>query len=472
VGAGARSSPDDCAAPRPTPSGSARWTRRATPRWPRPWPAVARGRAAPPDPRTVPGALRVIDVGETSVTLRFKGARGAAAYRVEAAGRDAGTDEGHHGRRPRSALRDDLHLHRPRPGSRERRLAAVAARPGPDPCLHGPTAPSAPAALNVGNVSDRGAALSWPVAKDPEGNLAGYVVYRDGVQLGRPLEPSYFASNLRPSASYTFTVRARDRAGHVSVTAASATVTTARPVQSAGRLHAFLLASTGDSFADLQANYSKVGVVYPTYFDVTPDGGIVGQDDPLVTRWAMLHGIKVMPRVHSQTTATLHAVLADPVVRSRLVANVVALAARHGYHGVNVDFEAGLAEDRDALTAFMQELSAGLHAQGQEVSMAVSPKYTNVTTGRAGFYDYNALVAAIDELFVMAWNQHWSTSKPGPLSSIAWYTRIADYLTTVGPPRRSPWARSSTAWTGRTPSTRRPTTARPPSPTSGRRCRP
>jgi spore germination protein YaaH len=56
-----------------------------------------------------------------------------------------------------------------------------------------------------------------------------------------------------------------------------------------------------------------------------------------------------------------------------------------------------------------------------------------VTTGRAGFYDYNALVAAIDELFVMAWNQHWSTSKPGPLSSIAWYTRIADYLTTVGP---------------------------------------
>ncbi len=47
---------------------------------------------------------------------------------------------------------------------------------------------------------------------------------------------------------------------------------TAEPVPTHGHVQAFLLASTDQSFRDLEAHYQQIGVVYPTYFDCGPGG--------------------------------------------------------------------------------------------------------------------------------------------------------------------------------------------------------
>ncbi len=43
-------------------------------------------------------------------------------------------------------------------------------------------------------------------------------------------------------------------------------------------MQAFLLASTDQSFYDLEAHYQQIGVVYPTYFDCGPGGDVTGSD--------------------------------------------------------------------------------------------------------------------------------------------------------------------------------------------------
>ena len=165
---------------------------------------------------------------------------------------------------------------------------------------------------------------------------------------------------------------AKDRAGHLSAPSSPLPVATLPPIPATGPLEAYLLASTDQSFDDLAAHYQQVSTIHPTYFEVRADGSLIGSDDPRITGFARLHGIRVEPRVESQSASVLHTVLTKPATAAALVANIAQVVAANGYDGANVDFESGAATDRDALTAFAGELADTLHAQGAAVSMAVS----------------------------------------------------------------------------------------------------
>ena len=63
--------------------------------------------------------------------------------------------------------------------------------------------------------------------------------------------------------------------------------------------------------------------------------------------------------------------------------------------------------------------------------MAIGAKTGATTTGRSGFFDYPALAAICDRLFVMAWDLHWSTSPAGAISDATWVQKIIAYIKTV-----------------------------------------
>jgi spore germination protein YaaH len=291
--------------------------------------------------------------------------------------------------------------------------------------------PIAPASLTASAVTSTSVALQWPPGSDPDGGLRGYVVARGGAELGRPIQTGFHVGNLAPATTYTFTVRSRDRAGRLSPGAASVTVTTSAPVPATGPLHAFLLASTDRSFQDAQAHYQQISVCYPTYYHVLGDDTLSGSDDPLITNWLRLRGIEVVPRVELSNRPLLHALLIDPAKRTRVATAIAARAAAHGYDGINLDFENGQIADRAFLTAFVQELATLLHEQGQTLSVDVRPKYRELATASQYFYDYNAIAAAADEVFVMAWDLHWSTSPAGAIADLVWVNRIMTYLDTL-----------------------------------------
>ena len=291
-------------------------------------------------------------------------------------------------------------------------------------------APDAPGNVHAITIADTSVALAWDVAHDPDGTVKRYAVYRNGVLLGQPSTTGFLASHLAPATSYAFTVVAIDGGGHQSG-ASALDLTTLAPLPATGPAYAYMLATTGASFEDLQRHYMQIAAVSPTYFHLGPDLAILGQDDPLVTGWARLRGIDVEPRVESQDPAILHALLSSPANRSDLIARISALVAENGYDGINIDFEAGAAADRPLLTAFASQLAQTLHAQGAKLTMAVAAKTGATLTGRAGFYDYPALAGIADRLFVMAWDLHWATSPSGPISDATWVAKIIKYITSV-----------------------------------------
>jgi len=104
------------------------------------------------------------------------------------------------------------------------------------------------------------------------------------------------------------------------------------------------------------------------------------------------------------------------------------LEAAEPYHGLQIDFENVPSRDGDAFLSFLKELRAGL---GQKMFTVALPARTR--TLRDDVYDYLTIKPYVDRIFVMAYDEHWSTSGPGPIASMDWCRRVAEYaIETVG----------------------------------------
>jgi uncharacterized lipoprotein YddW (UPF0748 family) len=90
------------------------------------------------------------------------------------------------------------------------------------------TPPSVPANLTATAVSSTRIDLSWDVSTDNIG-VAGYNVYRDGVQIGTSGTTNFSDVTCSPSTTYTYEVSAYDAAGNESAKSAPASATTFAP---------------------------------------------------------------------------------------------------------------------------------------------------------------------------------------------------------------------------------------------------
>ena len=211
----------------------------------------------------------------------------------------------------------------------------------------------------------------------------------------------------------------------------------ANPNPSPSPLQAFLLTSSPDSLADLQAHVGAIGVVYPTYFECSSGGEVVGADDTEIDAYAAAHGLVEMPRFSCQDGALVHRILTQPALRSRVFARLLALAGDPPYAGLNLDLENDGARDRGALSAFVAALAARLHVEGRRLAVdVVGVTREAVPRPAAGFYDDRALCAAADTVFVMAWGAHWEGSGPGPIAPLSYVRGVARYIASLPHARR------------------------------------
>jgi spore germination protein YaaH len=297
------------------------------------------------------------------------------------------------------------------------------------------TPPPPPTGLSASQITSQSALVSWTPSTAVSGTIVGYRVFRDGIPVGQTSTPEMTLENLASSSEYQVTVVAVDSLGAISEPTTALTVNTAEPTPTHGNVQAFLLASTDQSFTDLQAHYQQIGVVYPTYFECGPRGEVEGNNDPLVTGWAVARKIAVLPRLNCQNVADENQVLNEPTAREAMINKLASLCTSYGYQGVQIDFEGAPPTDRNPFTAFITLLAERLHAQGDKLSTIVTAKYYNIQTGRAAMYDDAALSVPSDYMFVLDWGVHWATSAPGSIDEYAWFKRVAEYTATL--PNRS-----------------------------------
>jgi hypothetical protein len=110
--------------------------------------------------------------------------------------------------------------------------------------------------------------------------------------------------------------------------------------------------------------------------------------------------------------------------RRALVADL--LAAAKEYDGLQIDFELIPQRDGENFLSFLKELRAGLGSK--LFTIALKARYRKIDND---VYDYEKITPLVDRILVMAYDEHWSTSEPGPIASLPWCRRVAQYALSV-----------------------------------------
>ncbi len=193
--------------------------------------------------------------------------------------------------------------------------------------------------------------------------------------------------------------------------------------------------STNEALVDLMLHAREIDNLVPFWFGVTDQGTLVDQSQPEALRVARENNLPILAIIHNfadpQMSELIHEILTTPALRQNLVNSIEELLISRNFAGVNIDFEFVPPPDRAALNTFMRELYRRLSPRFR-VTISVPAKLEeNPRHPFSGAFDYETLAMFSDELFILAYDEHFSV--PGPVASIGFVRRVLDFAITRVP---------------------------------------
>lgn len=130
----------------------------------------------------------------------------------------------------------------------------------------------------------------------------------------------------------------------------------------------------------------------------------------------------------------ISAVINNPSAKTNLINQLRDRLNDKGFAGVDVDFEYILANDRDAFTQFVEELTKNLNEDGYAVSVALAPK---TSSGQRGLLyegkDYGGLGSVANSVLLMTYEWGYTYGPPMAVAPINKVREVVDYAITQIP---------------------------------------
>jgi spore germination protein len=189
-----------------------------------------------------------------------------------------------------------------------------------------------------------------------------------------------------------------------------------------------------ESINSFLAYADKFTWVSPTGSIVNEHGVFTPRVDSRIVEAARRSNVSIVPLVANSgfDRSLAHRILTDPEVRRRTIEDIVSFVVENNFSGINIDYENIPPEDRSALNSYMRELASILHSHGKIVTIDVSGKTWDDTSGWGGAWDYRALGEACDYVCIMCYDYHWSGSEAGPIGPLDWLREVVKYaLSTI-----------------------------------------
>ncbi len=205
------------------------------------------------------------------------------------------------------------------------------------------------------------------------------------------------------------------------------------------------LVNRPDSIADFKAHARKISIIAPQTFTMDAHGFIAGEVPPEVMQIAAENHVAVTPLVTNRgfNQPLMHTVLDSPEARARAIRYLVYYALRDGYLGFQFDYENIHYTYRDKFTVFFREAAREFHKHHLQLSAAIVGRFNDIRKGNnsgydnwSGIYDYSAMGKVADFISVMAYAEHGATADPGPVASLPWTKRIAEYSAGTMAPKK------------------------------------
>ncbi len=141
-------------------------------------------------------------------------------------------------------------------------------------------------------------------------------------------------------------------------------------------------------------------------------------NDDIALAQARSHGVAILPVLQNYDgdkfrTDWLRSLLADPVKRTAVIAQLKDYVVKGHYQGVNLDFETDQDTDRAGMTRFAAQLAATFHPLGLLVTQDVQTD--------SDAYDLPTLARVNDFVIPMLYDQHADGNNAGPISGQDWF---------------------------------------------------
>lgn len=193
------------------------------------------------------------------------------------------------------------------------------------------------------------------------------------------------------------------------------------------------------SLSSLKKNIDNLDVLVPEWLHLVDKDGSVREDNPDKTREALAFirarrpSLPIMALVNNFIDMTWRGDLVAGMAaksdsRARVIGTLLDYVQKNNFAGLSLDFEDIPPTSQKHFLRFVTELSAVFHAQGLAVSI-------NVPADDPAF-PYKAIADTVDQVIVMAYDEHWATGKPGPIASLAWYLKALRARATQIPPQK------------------------------------
>lgn len=184
------------------------------------------------------------------------------------------------------------------------------------------------------------------------------------------------------------------------------------------------------SFYSLQQNVSELNMVVPEWFFIDP---VTDTLRPEIDRNALqlmkknhLQIIPLINNINSKKSVgefdgdLLHEIFHHPAKQERLITDIIKYVKQYQLQGVNIDFEEFKERSDEPIIAFQKALYTSMHAAGLLVTQDIVPNDADFNVKE--LFNFN------DYLFLMAYDEHYSTSVPGAISSQQWIEKMLDEM--------------------------------------------
>ncbi|MET0286636.1 MAG: glycosyltransferase [Polyangiales bacterium] len=197
---------------------------------------------------------------------------------------------------------------------------------------------------------------------------------------------------------------------------------------------AFTVRDDQASRSSLERHLDNIDVVIPDWFSIPGPGcELIEHIDLPEQRIVNSRDVMVMPRIANLSGdewrgGPVAAMMRDDDARACLVDKVVKRLVELEADGVNVDIEELKPEDSEPLLELLVDLKNALHKKGLRLSVDIAPVDPA--------YDIEYIGQVADAMFVMAYDQHYPRSEPGPISGGDWFAlRVKEMTERVGKDR-------------------------------------
>lgn len=180
----------------------------------------------------------------------------------------------------------------------------------------------------------------------------------------------------------------------------------------------------------LRSNASKLNVLLPTWLKLNKNGNDVDTSDwdiesnPHnldVVQIARNNGVRIDPVLSNAQEdifdpVRVHNLLSSEKLQKKIISFLRTWLVNNKFNGLQIDFENIYPEDNKKLPEFLKLIRKSFKNDSLSLSMSIEAENSNLP--------FNELNNLCDFFVLMAYDEHYSTSSPGPIASIEWYYKV------------------------------------------------